>query len=365
MPRDEGDWQPGGSPRRSAPLPEATPPDAPPRGLLQYQSRQDAGQVSLSTPGGIRLFRIFGVTVFLHWSWFLIALYEMQQRNGVYSSLVWNVIEVLFVLAMVLLHELGHAMACRSVKGTVDRIVLWPLGGAAYIRPPARPAPMLWSVAAGPLVNVALYPILFFAADAMKTQGSDLYMLFASMAYVNRWLLVFNLLPIYPLDGGQILRALLWFVAGPAWSLLVAASVGILGAAGVAIYAVSEKDTWIGFIAVFMGVQAWNAIKLARTMLGAPAIARRDEAACPNCGKHPPLGALWSCGCGARFDTFEHGASCPRCGQSFGTTRCVDCGQPAPISAWMPGRVVPVAALAAAPATTVRHPPLPPEFPRD
>ncbi|HWE94933.1 MAG TPA: site-2 protease family protein [Tepidisphaeraceae bacterium] len=363
MPNDEGGWQPGGSPRRTAPLPEAPPPPGtPPPGPLQYQSRQEAGLASPPPSGSLRLFRVFGVTVFLHWSWLLIAAYEVQQRKDVYTSLLWTGIEVLSVLVIVLLHEMGHAMACLSVKGTVDRIVLSPLS-AASLQPPPRPGPTLWTAAAGPLVNLALFPILYFAADAMQSQGRDLYELFTAMKYLDLLLLVFNLLPIYPLDGGQILRALLWFAAGPAWSLVVAGAVGMLGAAGVAVYALTLKSIWIAFIAVFAGVQSWKAIMLARTMLGAPAIARRGDATCPSCGKHPPLGALWSCGCGARFDTFEHDASCPRCGQSFATTRCVDCGQPAPISAWMPHRPVPVASLA--PASPMRHPPLPPAYPRD
>ena len=55
-----------------------------------------------------------------------------------------------------LTHEFGHALACRSVGGTADNIMLWPLGGVAYVNPPQRPGATLWSIAAGPLVNVAL-----------------------------------------------------------------------------------------------------------------------------------------------------------------------------------------------------------------
>ena len=58
-----------------------------------------------------------------------------------------------------LLHEFGHALACRQVGGVANRIVLWPLGGIAYVNPPPRPGAVLWSIAAGPLVNVALVPI--------------------------------------------------------------------------------------------------------------------------------------------------------------------------------------------------------------
>src|SRR5271170_1936249 len=110
--------------------------------------------------GSIRLFRLFGIDVFLHWSWFLVAAYEIQTRKGSYSSVTWNVLEYLALFLIVMLHEFGHALACRQVGGRADRIVLWPLGGVAYVDPPPRPAATLWSIAAGPLVNVVLYPIL-------------------------------------------------------------------------------------------------------------------------------------------------------------------------------------------------------------
>jgi hypothetical protein len=84
-----------------------------------------------------RLFRVFGITVFLHWSWFLVAAYQLDQRSGRYSSLGWSVAEYLALFGIVLLHEFGHALACRQVGGTAEEIVLWPLGGVAYVAPPA------------------------------------------------------------------------------------------------------------------------------------------------------------------------------------------------------------------------------------
>src|SRR6266581_3519599 len=112
-----------------------------------------------NTSGTIRLFQIAGITVFLHWSWFLVALYEIQQK-GRYSSLTWDILEYLVLFAIVTLHEFGHALACKQVGGRADRIVLWPLGGVAYVDPPPRPGATLWSIAAGPLVNVVLFPLL-------------------------------------------------------------------------------------------------------------------------------------------------------------------------------------------------------------
>src|SRR6266700_2326010 len=119
--------------------------------------------------GSIRLFRFSGIDVFLHWSWFVVAAYEIQTRKGSYSSITWNVLEYLALFLIVTIHEFGHALACRQVGGRADRIVLWPLGGVAYVDPPPRPGATLWSIAAGPLVNVVLMPVLIFLSGVSHT----------------------------------------------------------------------------------------------------------------------------------------------------------------------------------------------------
>jgi len=81
--------------------------------------------------GSIRLFRLAGIDLFLHWSWFLVAMYEINGRKGNYSSVTWNVLEYLALFLIVMMHEFGHALACRQVGGSADQIVLWPLGGVA------------------------------------------------------------------------------------------------------------------------------------------------------------------------------------------------------------------------------------------
>src|SRR6266853_2022633 len=111
-------------------------------------------------PGALRLFRVGGVDLFLHWSWFLVAAFEIQGRTKRYSSLTWNVLEYLALFLIVTLHEFGHALACRQVGGQANQIVLWPLGGVAYVAPPQRAGATLWSIVAGPLVNVVLAPII-------------------------------------------------------------------------------------------------------------------------------------------------------------------------------------------------------------
>src|SRR5262245_49106242 len=101
--------------------------------------------------GSLRLFRLAGIDVYLHWSWLVVAYIQIHFRPNNYHSAIWNVIEYVALFGIVLLHEFGHALACRQVGGTANLIVLWPLGGIAFVRPPRRPWPTLWSIAAGPL----------------------------------------------------------------------------------------------------------------------------------------------------------------------------------------------------------------------
>ncbi len=193
--------------------------------------------------GSFKIFTVAGIGVYVHWMWFLAAVYSIQYRTHVYSSLGWNVLEYLSLFAIVLTHEFGHQLACRSVGGKTHDIVLWLLGGVAYVSPPQRPGAQLWSIAAGPLVNVALIPVLSVAVSVSSHLGwsdtfPDAYELIHNVWVINLVLLVFNMMPVYPLDGGQILRSLLWFPFGRANSLLVASIIGFVGLAGLILLAV-------------------------------------------------------------------------------------------------------------------------------
>jgi Zn-dependent protease/DNA-directed RNA polymerase subunit RPC12/RpoP len=284
----------------------------------------------------IRLFNFAGINVFLHWSWFLVAVYEIQSRSGRYSSIGWNVVEYLALFLIVLVHEFGHALACRQVGGRADRIVLWPLGGVAYVDPPPRPGATLWSIAAGPLVNVVLLPVLLLAIAAARSVGeADILRLVRSVAWINAGLLIFNILPIYPLDGGQILRSLLWFVLGRARSLMVAAVVGLLGAIGFIGLALWRQDIWLGAIALYMVMNCWGGFKHAQALSRMAELPRRAGFACPTCNSGPPVGAYWRCAqCGQAFDPFETNAACPSCRTQYPTTQCLDCGRQHPIHEW-------------------------------
>ena len=277
--------------------------------------------------------------MYLHWSWFLVAAYEIQSRNGRYSSITWNVLEYLALFLIVLLHEFGHALACRQVGGQANQIVLWPLGGVAYVDPPQRPGATLWSIAAGPLVNVALFPLLWglLTLSESAAVSPDVHALLWFLTWrIDLGLLVFNILPIYPLDGGQILRSLLWFVLGRARSLMVATILGLIGVVGFIGLAYREQSIWLGAIAVFMLVNCWSGLKHAQALSSFAKLPRREGFACPACKTAPPIGDFWKCGhCGQAFDIFQTQGVCPHCATKFAATKCLDCGTVHPVSEWV------------------------------
>lgn len=306
-------------------------------GRIVVESRQ----MTFLRRGSIHLFRFAGIDLFLHWSWFLLALFAVTYHQGNFASITWNMLVYLALFAIVTMHEYGHALACRQVGGTPDQIVLWPLGGVAYVNPPQRPGATLWSIAAGPLVNVALVPVLLVLAIIGHLLGwpitmPHLYAFIRTVATINLVLLVFNMLPIYPLDGGQILRSLLWFAVGRARSLQWAVWIGFLGAAGLILVAVFSGSIWIGVISAFILLNCWNGLRHAQALAQIAKLPRHQGYACPSCQTPPPMGRFWICGlCRQPFDTFETHAICPNCSARYTTTRCLDCGVLRPTSEWV------------------------------
>ena len=287
----------------------------------------------------IRLFKCFGINVFLHWSWFLVAAYEVETRKDIYSSVTWNVFEYLTLFLIVLLHEFGHALACRSVGGQAHEIVLWPFGGVAYVSPPARPGATLWTIAAGPLVNIALIPILsaLWWISGSANWSDDLYHFIFTVWVINLGLLIFNMMPVYPLDGGKILHALLWFPLGRARSLLVACVIGFLGAAGMAVVAVLLQSVWLGLLCFLNSYYCFQSFVQARQMLRRSNAPRREGYLCPGCHVAPPSGDYWRCGrCQKSFDPFTTQLTCCHCGTQYANVGCLDCGHAAAPGDWVP-----------------------------
>ena len=103
---------------------------------------------------------------------------------------------------------------------------------------------------------------VLFDAGLADHLPPDVWALLGQLIRINRWILCFNLLPVYPLDGGQMLRDLLWFGVGARKSLAIAASIGLAGAVilGVGGYWMSQSF-WPVFLAFFIGSQSWRALQ--------------------------------------------------------------------------------------------------------
>lgn len=289
----------------------------------------------------LRLFRVFGIDVYLHWAWIFVAIIQIGYRKHAYDSIAWKVVEYLALFLIVLIHEFGHALATRQVGGKADEILLWPLGGVAYVSPPPRPGAELWSIAAGPLVNVVL---LFVFTALVQLRGIPLFenvplsdpdTFLRNLWFINTALLIFNLLPVYPLDGGQILRALLWFILGRSLSMYVAAVVGFLGAALLGLWALAARSLWLGIITFFLVSNCRRGWEHAKALSALEKMPRRNEFSCPSCHAHPPIGPLWRCSqCGVGFDTFETRGECPHCHAEQPAAICIDCREAHSVAEW-------------------------------
>lgn len=240
--------------------------------------------------GAFPIFHLARIRVYLHFTWFIVPALEVTRFAHRYHNPIWAVLEYLALFGIVLMHEFGHAFACRQTGGQADTIVLWPLGGIAFVKPPPRPGAYLWSIAAGPLVNVILAPLLFFfalvvASLHLRSVLPDFYNFVVTILLMNAVLLFFNLIPVYPLDGGQIVRGLLWLKFGPIRSLKTASIIGFAGAILFALWAITARSIWLGILAFFIFAQAQAGWRAAQNLaLETEKAARRDAAISP-----PPI----------------------------------------------------------------------------
>jgi Zn-dependent protease len=298
---------------------------------------------SQSGSGSFRLFRVAGTDVYIHWSWFLVAFVLLRDRPVQYSSIGWDIAAYVAGFAIVLMHEFGHVLMCRRTGGEANHILLWPLGGLAYVTPAPRPGAHYWTIAAGPLVNIVLAPILILVAyltaptpdDPFPT---DAFLFFNTIVGYNLVMLVFNLLPLFPLDGGQMLYAAVWWVSGKrAFGLKLAAMIGLVGSLGLAVLAIALQQWWLAIVTAFLAFGARAALRTATLIAPIDSAERREEFECPRCRLAPPRGEFWKChNCGSAVDTFdpEFPQMCRGCGMYFPETQCPMCGKSSPGSEW-------------------------------
>lgn len=211
------------------------------------------------------LFRVFGIAVRMHWAFLLMVGIWLWPFNADWPM---QLAECGILFGSVLLHEFGHSLACRSVGGKADRILLWPFGGLAECNPPLNPWASLWTTLCGPAVNILL---MAAAALVLRAHGPDsaavhafaeknqyapdeVMALAKSFVFLNpldtgavaplygalgKWmghvyvlnfgLFAFNMACVcYPMDAGRVVQEILWLFVGYARSLWWATNISFV-----------------------------------------------------------------------------------------------------------------------------------------
>ena len=184
--------------------------------------------------GNIRIGNLFGIPFYVNLSWFLVlALVTWDYGGGLAAAfpalggalpLLLGFVAALLLFASVLAHELGHSFVALSQGIQVNSITLFLFGGLAALEKESEtPRGAFWVAIAGPLVSFALFGVFFAAAQALPLSGPILAIV-SLLAYINLALGSFNLIPGMPLDGGNVLKALVWKITGNPYRGIVFAS---------------------------------------------------------------------------------------------------------------------------------------------
>jgi Zn-dependent protease/predicted transcriptional regulator len=246
----------------------------------------------------IRLGRIFGIDIGLHYSWFVIALLILFSLSGHFRvvnpewslGLTWALaaITALFFFASILAHELSHAAVAKARGLPVKSITLFALGGVANIEKESQDAKSeFWMAIVGPITSLVIGLVFIGIVQAAGwdpesgTPPSPLWAGFAWLGYINIALAVFNMIPGYPLDGGRVLRSIIWAInRDMVRATKITASVGrvvavafIVGGLFRFFYAGAFGGLWLAFIGWFLSQAAESSranAQVSTTLAGVP-----------------------------------------------------------------------------------------------
>ena len=231
-----------------------------------------------------RLLRVAGIDIKVHFTFPLILLLgAFQWSNHGAPGAAFGALLMLALFLCVVLHELGHSLVAQRFGIHVREIILLPIGGVAMLgKMPRKPVQELLIAIAGPLVNVVIAGGLIAylgASGQLSLDGRELIELSKagpSTQTLLRWLLaanvslvIFNLLPAFPMDGGRILRAFLAMFLGFSRATRIAAGVGQMLALALGLFAIFNGQPLLALVAafVFLGAGQERAVEEARLLL--------------------------------------------------------------------------------------------------
>jgi Zn-dependent protease len=219
----------------------------------------------------LTLGRIAGIRFGVNWSWVIVfALIVWTLATGIfprenpgYSDSVYvamAIVAAILFFTSLLLHEFGHALEAKREGVEIEGITLWLFGGVAKFKGMFQSAGAEFRIAiAGPLVSLvlgAIFVLLAWKASLPEVMDG----VAAWLGYINLSLLLFNLLPALPLDGGRVLRSALWGISGNlTWATHIASLIGrgfgylfIVGGVGLVIWQSAYSGLWLAFIGWFL-----------------------------------------------------------------------------------------------------------------
>jgi Zn-dependent protease len=230
--------------------------------------------------GTVQIARLFDIPVKLHWSFGLLLLYVLYISYSNDLSFQATIFFAAFILCLficVVLHEFGHALMARRFDVQTQDIILLPIGGVARLtRLPAKPGHEFLIAVAGPLVNVVIAIILVIIlvlsrAEPFLIKGDEgtLYEHFSNflplLLVLNITLVVFNMIPAFPMDGGRVLRALLSIKLGRLKATRIASFLGQVLALIFILTGIWNNHIILSFIGIFIFFSAGTEYKMVRT----------------------------------------------------------------------------------------------------
>ena len=236
--------------------------------------------------------RLFGIDIRIHVIFILcvIVLLSMEARDAKALNIPFSQVLIYalgtygLLFLVVLLHEFGHCFGARHVGGEADEILIWPLGGLAMVSTPHNARAHMITTLAGPMVNVVicaivsavlvaktgslgavpwnpLHPMTPVVLFHMSTLDIWLMRLFG----VSYLLLLFNMMPVFPFDGGRVLQAWLWPRKGYVASMEIATVVGMGGAVAIGLFSLfTDQGILLVGIAAFGYLQCWRMRRMLR-----------------------------------------------------------------------------------------------------